>query len=268
MDYLDEQDRIAGTRLAPDIVRSQRRSQKWQDYYWGRTLDNPLYAEEEEDEEEVILEDKEGNLKRFFEKPRTLLALSQTCRSFHRLAQPIAFHRFHQVPSNWHTNAFVKFVRTLIERPDLAGKVKELCQHSYEPSGWSNQQDFDMLMAAANRLGMGSVDDPDFESAKEEDVSAGKFCMELLIALLPNLETLHLMFEDQGNYEHTTYTYLQRRLDNLGSGGTLKHLRRVVLDTEEDWGFFFSTPAVGVLHQVAPNLTELVIRHNKGLEIS
>lgn len=197
---------------------------------------------------------------------RTLLALSQTSRSFHRVAQPIAFHIFQQVPSNRHANAFVKFVRTLLERPDLAQQVKELRQHHYEPGGWSNEQDFNMLKATADRLGMGSVDDPDFESADEEDVSAGKFCMELLIALLPNLETLHLLFEDEGNYEQTTYTYLKRRLDKLGSGGTLKHLRRVILDTEENWGFFFSIPAVGVLHQVAPNLSELVIRHNKGLE--
>ncbi|RSL55302.1 hypothetical protein CEP51_014569 [Fusarium floridanum] len=197
---------------------------------------------------------------------RTLLALSRTSRTFHRLAQPIAFHRFQQIPTNWSTNAFVKFARTLIERPDLAGQVKELCQHCYECGGWSNQQDFSMLKAAADRLGMASVDDPDFQSAEEEDLSPGKFCMELLLALLPNLETLHLMFEDQGNYEQTTYTYLQRRLNKLGSDGTLKRLRRVVFDTEENWGFFFSIPAVGVLHQVAPNLDELVIRHNKGFE--
>ncbi|KAJ4212801.1 hypothetical protein NW759_011442 [Fusarium solani] len=200
------------------------------------------------------------------ENQRTLLALSQTSHTFHRLAQPIAFHRFQQIPTNWSTNAFVKFARTLIDRPDLAAQVKELCQHCYEVGGWSTQKDFNMLKAAADRLGMGDEDDANFESAEEEDLSAGKFCMELLIALLPNLETLYLMFEDQGNYEQTTYTYLQRRLNKLGSDGTLKHLRRVILDTEENWGFFFSIPAVGVLHQVAPNLDELIIRHNKGFE--
>ncbi|KAJ4212803.1 hypothetical protein NW759_011444 [Fusarium solani] len=40
-------------------------------YYWGRTLDNPLYEQEEEEEEEAMLEDSEGHLARFFEKPAT-----------------------------------------------------------------------------------------------------------------------------------------------------------------------------------------------------
>ncbi|KAL2678628.1 hypothetical protein Neosp_009377 [[Neocosmospora] mangrovei] len=197
---------------------------------------------------------------------RTLLALSQTSRTFYRLAQPLAFHRFQQIPTNRSTNAFVKFARTLIERPDLAGQVKELRQHCYEPGGWSTQEDFSMLKAAAERLGMGSDNDPNFESAEEEDLSPAKFCTELNIALMPNIETLHLMFEDQGNYEQTTYTYLERRLNKLDSDGTLKHLRRVIVDTEENWGFFFSIPAVSVIHQITPNLEELIIRHSKGFE--
>ncbi|KAH7268045.1 hypothetical protein B0J15DRAFT_577909 [Fusarium solani] len=56
MEDLDKQDQIANNRL---------------DYYWGRTLDNPLYEQEEEEEEEVMLEDSEGHLARFFEKPAT-----------------------------------------------------------------------------------------------------------------------------------------------------------------------------------------------------
>ncbi|KAI8716251.1 hypothetical protein NCS52_00918200 [Fusarium sp. LHS14.1] len=72
MEDLDLQDQIANDRLGLRYERSRRRSQKWQDYYWGRTLDNPLYVEEEEEEEEeVTLEDNEEHLTRFFEKPVT-----------------------------------------------------------------------------------------------------------------------------------------------------------------------------------------------------
>ncbi|EEU35057.1 uncharacterized protein NECHADRAFT_44838 [Fusarium vanettenii 77-13-4] len=69
MEDLDKQDQIANDRLGPDYERSRRRSQKWQDYYWGRTLDNPLHEQEEEEEDWVMMEDNEGHLMRFFEKP-------------------------------------------------------------------------------------------------------------------------------------------------------------------------------------------------------
>ncbi|RSL40188.1 hypothetical protein CEP54_016177 [Fusarium duplospermum] len=73
MEDLDKQDQIANDRLGPSYERARRRSQKWQDYYWGRSLDNPLYVqeEEEEEEEEVTVEDNEGHLTRFFEEPVT-----------------------------------------------------------------------------------------------------------------------------------------------------------------------------------------------------
>lgn len=70
MKDLDKQDQIANNRLGPSYERTRRRSQKWQDYYWGRTLDNPLYLQENE-EEDVTLEDSEGHLTRFFEKSAT-----------------------------------------------------------------------------------------------------------------------------------------------------------------------------------------------------
>lgn len=72
MEDLDKEDQIANDRLGPSYERARRRSQKWQDYYWGRTLDNPLYEQEEEEEEEgVMMEKNEGHLTRFFEKPTT-----------------------------------------------------------------------------------------------------------------------------------------------------------------------------------------------------
>ncbi|KAM0437832.1 hypothetical protein ACHAPT_002197 [Fusarium lateritium] len=196
---------------------------------------------------------------------QTLLALSQTSRLFHHLAQPVAFHRFQYVPSEWQSNAFVKFVRTLVKRPDLAGHVKELCQHHYEVGNWRSEHDFEMLKVTARHLGMDSEEDGEFESALEQDVSPYKFCMELLIALLPNLEALHLLVEDKGT-EKTTYTYLRRRLKKLGSGGTLKRLRRLIIDTDSNWGAYFTNPVVGVMHQVAPHLEELVLRRNMGFK--
>ncbi|RSL55295.1 hypothetical protein CEP51_014570 [Fusarium floridanum] len=67
---LDKEDQIANNKLGPSYERSRRRSKKWQDYYWGRSLDNPLYVQEEE-EEEAMVEDNEGHLTRFFEEPVT-----------------------------------------------------------------------------------------------------------------------------------------------------------------------------------------------------
>ncbi|UPK92246.1 hypothetical protein LCI18_003181 [Fusarium solani-melongenae] len=72
MEDLDKQDQIANNRLGPNYERARRRSQKRQDYYWGRTLDNPLHVqEEEEEEEEEVMENNEGHIARFFEKPAT-----------------------------------------------------------------------------------------------------------------------------------------------------------------------------------------------------
>ncbi|RSL97938.1 hypothetical protein CEP52_010581 [Fusarium oligoseptatum] len=67
---LDKEDQIANNKLGPSYERTRRRSKKWQDYYWGRSLDNPLYVQEEE-EEEAMVEDNEGHLTRFFEEPVT-----------------------------------------------------------------------------------------------------------------------------------------------------------------------------------------------------
>jgi hypothetical protein len=194
---------------------------------------------------------------------KALLALSQTSTTFRDIAQPLAYRMFDAVPNN-----YVKFVRTLVERPDLASHVKEIHEDTYEIGGWSDEDDFDFLKTVAVGLGMEDEQDPEFNSAVEDDLSPGQFSMEILLALVPNLEVLELCINAQGNYEETTFKHLQRRRNRVGPAAKLHHLRRLQIqpDWQDHWGVWFSTPAVGVLLHMAPNLEHLAIVRNKGFD--
>ncbi|CAI6088333.1 unnamed protein product [Clonostachys chloroleuca] len=178
--------------------------------------------------------------------PKALLALSQTCRVLREIAQPITYHVLAYVPYYDH---FPKFIRTLDERPDLAAQIRWLRQHTYECGGWNydKAEEIELVKGVAKRLGMQRENDEDFESADEEDTSLGKFCIELLIALAPNLEAL------------------QRRRQVGLKAASLHRLKRLEFLTDDDWGVSANVPGVPVLLSLAPNLEHLSLYRCKGL---
>lgn len=197
--------------------------------------------------------------------PKALLALSQTCRVLREIAQPITYHVLAYVP---YYSYFPKFIRTLDERPDLAAQIRWLRQHTYECGGWNydKAEDIELVKGVAKRLGMQRENDEDFESADEEDTSLGKFCIELLIALAPNLEALQVYVENDGNYEGTKYYYTAERRRQVGlKAASLHRLKRLEFLTDDDWGVSANVPGVPVLLSLAPNLEHLSLYGCKGL---
>ncbi|CAG9988234.1 unnamed protein product [Clonostachys byssicola] len=197
--------------------------------------------------------------------PSALLALSKTCRVLREIAQPITYHVVASVPNY---AQFPKFIRTLDERPDLAAQIRWLCQHTYECGGWDydNAEEVELVKGVAKRLGMQREDDVDFESADEEDTSLGKFCIELLIALAPNLEALQVYMENDGNYEGTKYYYTAERRRQIGlEAASLHRLKRLEIVTDDDWGVSANVPGIPVLLSLAPNLEHLSLYRCKGL---
>ncbi|KAJ3534300.1 hypothetical protein NM208_g7598 [Fusarium decemcellulare] len=67
MDNLDEQ-RAAGTSISPHHERARRRSQDWQDWYSGRSIETPLEKVKEEPLVGGLVGDDETRLPRFFNK--------------------------------------------------------------------------------------------------------------------------------------------------------------------------------------------------------
>ncbi|CAH0051982.1 unnamed protein product [Clonostachys solani] len=197
--------------------------------------------------------------------PSALLALSKTCRVLREIAQPITYHVLAIIPYHAH---FTRLIRTLDERPDLAAQMRWLRQHTYECGGWNydEAEEIELVKGVAKRLGMQRESDEDFESADEEDTSLNKFCIELLIALAPNLEALQVYVENDGNYEGTHYYYTAERRRQIGrEAASLHRLKRLEFLTEDDWGVSANVPGIPVLLSLAPNLEHLSLYRCKGL---
>jgi hypothetical protein len=157
-------------------------------------------------------------------------------------------------------------VETLVEHPELAAGVKHYSQSQYPGQGgwWNRPEIFEFWKQLARDLHMDDPEDPEFDHANAEDVSAPKFCEEVLVGLLSkSTESLSLMIEDDANYDGTSFPYLARRFRHLGSPG-LPQLRRLRFDTEERYGVYTDNPGALVILRNAPNLEYLEFHSTKG----
>lgn len=157
-------------------------------------------------------------------------------------------------------------VETLAEHPEFTAGVKHYSQLQYPGDGgwWNRPKIFEFWKQLARDLHMDDPEDPEFDHANAEDVSAPKFCEEVLVGLLSkNIESLSLMIEDDGNYDGTSFPYLDRRFRHLGSPG-LPQLRRLRFDTEERYGVHTDNPGAIVILRNAPNLEYLEFHSTKG----
>ncbi|CAH0057915.1 unnamed protein product [Clonostachys solani] len=184
-----------------------------------------------------------------------LVALSGMCRTFRDLAQPLLYHFLPYLPD---ALRFPKLVRTLEERPDLAMQVKRICRERYSSCGWDifEQEEIELIKSVARRLSMEREGDSDFESAEDVDISAGEFCLEVLVAMLPSLESLEITLEQsETRSEDPHFIYLQERYDSLGSVAASAHLKHLMFDG--DWGFGADNPAITTLLNISPNLEHI-----------
>ncbi|KAK7222796.1 hypothetical protein V2G26_010799 [Clonostachys chloroleuca] len=183
---------------------------------------------------------------------KALVALSRPCSTFRDLAQPLIYHFLPYLPS---VEKFPKLVRTLEERPDLARQVKRICRDPNTSCGWDilEEEEVELIKSVARRLGMEREDDPYFEDAEEADMSAEELCFEVLVAMLPNLESLEITLEEyQIRAEDPHFIYLQERYNKLKSAAASARLKHLIFDG--DWGFNVDNRAITSFLNISPNL--------------
>lgn len=208
------------------------------------------------------------------ERRQALAALSRTNRTLRAIAQPLLYHRITQV----HISKFLKLLRTLVEHPDLAAGVKQYLQLYLRYVGdWFFEEDeFQFALDLRHKLLMidsyfNEEGQQDLEDeATDGDDGQATFCNQLLLALMPNLESLALVVQDDDDGMHfegtTGYSYLWRRFDTLASSGPgFPNLHHLQFKTEDDRGFYMSNPGVRLILLEAPNLTQLVFHGTRGV---
>lgn len=193
---------------------------------------------------------------------KALAALTKTSRTLRSIAQPMMYHRLPQ-----HRN-FKRMIQTLVDHPEFTACVKHYSQATYPGmGGWLNEEQFDFYKQLARDLHMDDPDDPEFYKADHEDLSAPKFCEEVLLALLPQtVESLNILVEDDGNYDGTSFPFLAIRFRHVGSPA-LPHLRKLRFDTEERYGVHTDNPGAMLILRNAPNLEYLEFNSTKGPEL-
>ncbi|PNP47127.1 hypothetical protein THARTR1_10632 [Trichoderma harzianum] len=140
-----------------------------------------------------------------------LALFSLTCRHLRDIAQPILYH--HATPGN-----MVPFVRTLIERPDVAAQVRILfTDEAHRDSKLDT--DIEIFQAEAQRLNHGNRNKWTREML-DDVIEYHHRLFELAIALLPNVKQITLLVPSKP----------QQELDELfGAPVALKSVRSLTV---------------------------------------
>ncbi|RSM02415.1 hypothetical protein CDV31_010917 [Fusarium ambrosium] len=187
--------------------------------------------------------------------PKALLNLSGASSIFREIAQPLAYRTL------THESVDLgKLVRTLSSRPDLAAEVIEFRQPLV---GFceGTAQELNLLRAVAHELHpfYESEDIAQFGRGPEQDVILEDVCVELIIAMSPNLETLRLYSSKKGTYNGNQYPLLCKRFRRVSRLPQLHHLELGRKDTRE-MPFTRRSIDTALLLNGTFNLRQLLIR--------
>ncbi|KEY73052.1 hypothetical protein S7711_11008 [Stachybotrys chartarum IBT 7711] len=195
---------------------------------------------------------------------RALAALCRTSSGLRAIAQPMLYR---------HITCFCRadyLIQTLGSRPDLAAYAKRYTQLSYVGNTECIIDDKSAKLGyIARDLLMNDSDDPELEEAKlGNHLWAGSFINDLVLALMPNLETASLTVEQNHNDPETAYSYLARRSQRLGKGPLFPKLRHLTFSTDphEHWGYDMSIEGIRVMLEQAPNLRQLTFVQSRGFD--
>ncbi|KAM5383765.1 hypothetical protein ACJZ2D_001754 [Fusarium nematophilum] len=192
---------------------------------------------------------------------KALVHLSSTSRIFRHLAQPLAYHSFTYSSMN-----LGKLVRTLVQRPDLAAGVKELHQPVRGFCDDSTEQ-LDLLMSVIDGLSLlrESQDISRFGRWDDQDVIVEDVCIELIIVLSPNLETVRLLGLEKGQHQRNQhpllYAHCRKIIDQSGQRRNLPNLRHLELGRKAD-NMPYTRPSIDTAAMLSRmmNLRQLFIR--------
>jgi hypothetical protein len=204
------------------------------------------------------------------ERRQALAALSRTNRTLAAIAQPLLYHRITEVK----TSQFLALLRTLSECPGFAACVKQYRQlHLTYVGDWSHEKDaFKYALDLRRTLLMNdpAIEEGDEDEDEDEATDGGggqaAFCNQLLLALMPNLESLALRIEEGDIQYVTTYQHLARRFSRLeGDDPRFPHLHHLQFGTEDrDDGLSMTNAGVIFFLREAPNLRQLIFARTKG----
>ncbi|RSL47813.1 hypothetical protein CEP54_013216 [Fusarium duplospermum] len=171
------------------------------------------------------------------------------------VAQPLAYRTLTHESVN-----LVNLVRTLFNRPDLAAEVREFRQPL---AGFceGTAQELKLLSSVAHELHPfdGSEDITKFRRDSNQDVILEDVCVELIIAMSPNLETLGLYSPKKGTNHRNQYPLLYKRFRKVSKLPQLHHLELGRKDTIK---MPFTRPSIdtALLLNGTFNLRQLLIR--------
>ncbi|KAL2670135.1 hypothetical protein Neosp_015016 [[Neocosmospora] mangrovei] len=186
---------------------------------------------------------------------KALVNLSGASRIFREIAQPLAYRTLAYEPIN-----LPKLVRTLFSRPDLAAEVREFCQPAVGFCEGSPEE-LKILSSVAHELHMFYQGDAisRFGRVADQDVLLEDVCVELIIAMSPNLETLRLYSPKKGTKRGNQHPLLYKRFRRVSKLSKLHHLELGRQDTTE---MPFTRPSIdtALLLNATSNLRQLLIR--------
>ncbi|KAK6523112.1 hypothetical protein TWF694_006008 [Orbilia ellipsospora] len=172
--------------------------------------------------------------------PKSLAALSRTCRLLHRIVEPTLYHSV-SISSN-----FYPLFRTLVSRNDLASHVRALFIEEWEHYGHSieslleqqeaveklalklsHDADRNLRLLESDWLTREHFEDPasDDECDEYDDHPTGKFFFALMLLLIPKVEYLNFRIYyhlEKGLYFPNSFPHLTEICfgDSATEGGT------------------------------------------------
>lgn len=155
------------------------------------------------------------------------------------------------------------FIRTLIDRPDLAESVKEVFPRYDDDWQTHFPEALNYLLGLASDMKLGLPNDPDLRITKSEEFS-GTFVRDLLLSFAPKIETLQLnLFLDFWDEisEKPEVSWLDNRAEPA-----LPHLRRLRIDPDDTNGYMINLYEIGALLRAAPNLEHICLWGANGVD--
>ncbi|OAQ58108.1 hypothetical protein VFPPC_11320 [Pochonia chlamydosporia 170] len=157
-----------------------------------------------------------------FDELRALKSISESCQRLRAIAQPILFHALG--PQN-DSNAFLWLI---VSRPDLGDRTRQIRFNS------NSGEDVEVLEDLGKKLNLLLPNQTSPEGHTAWNLAKPTFAFEILLSLLPNLEsytTPIFCYGDQAN-ENTgpfMYSHLTRRAEHLHPRPALPSLRTLTI---------------------------------------
>lgn len=197
-----------------------------------------------------------------------LRALSSSSSKLRDVAQPFCFHELNFFQGYWHMSsdkdaATFERMKFLAANPAIAEKVRKV---TLLPQFIKTPERVDFVDEWAKKLLMIDAENPNWVEETQTGREMVRFCqfaIQIVIALLPNLEDVCISLVTESHIRHhggsrSSFPWLQRRFKALGQQYNLPHLHTLrFTSSEEDEQFTLGSPAISLITSSSPSLRVL-----------